>query len=150
MDRIEEIEERLHKTTPGPWDNRCRGFSNIEKPRHIWSEYGFIAETWGRSCIADAEFIVAAPVDIRFLLDHTKSLQEELKESARLHGMGASREARLMARVKELEKELEGVRLLHYFEELCKDPRVREKMDHALFKEMQANFENWKKERAGE
>lgn len=44
------------------------------------------------------------------LCDGAERLQAELNEQARLNGMGSEREARLMARVEELERELAQVR----------------------------------------
>ncbi len=38
-----EVRELDEKATPGPWENRCHEFSNHERARNIWSEYGWIA-----------------------------------------------------------------------------------------------------------
>jgi hypothetical protein len=53
------LRELLEKATPGDWDNRCREFSNTERARHIWSNYGWIAtfESPLDSAQADAELI---------------------------------------------------------------------------------------------
>ena len=69
--RLSEIKNRLEAATPGPWDNRCLNtLDNMAKPRHIWTEYGFICELRSPldSSVADAEFIANAPQDISDLL----------------------------------------------------------------------------------
>ena len=69
--RLSEIKNRLEAATPGPWDNRCLNtLDNMAKPRHIWTEYGFICELKSPldSSVADAEFIANAPQDISDLL----------------------------------------------------------------------------------
>ena len=54
-----ELIELRAKATPGEWENRCKEFSNTEKPRHIWdSTWGFIATcNSGSQDIVNAEFI---------------------------------------------------------------------------------------------
>lgn len=39
---IKTNEALCEAATPGPWDNRCKEFSNTERARHIWTEYGWI------------------------------------------------------------------------------------------------------------
>jgi len=72
------LRELLDRATPGDWDNRCRGFSNTEWARHIWSNYGWIA-TFERpldSAEADAELICE-------LRNNAEKLLEALDEAER-------------------------------------------------------------------
>lgn len=74
--RVEGIEERLAKATPGPWEWRL-------------DVNGYIAMSLGEpdACTAecpqgeeDAVFIANAPADIRYLLDTVKELTQALEE----------------------------------------------------------------------
>jgi hypothetical protein len=73
MTRIEEIEQRLAKATPGPWHS-----SESETIPLVIQTSHFTRDVWviPRS-IFDAEFIANAPDDIRFLLDELKVTEEE-------------------------------------------------------------------------
>ena len=81
--RLSEIKNRLEAATPGPWDNRCLNtLDNMAKPRHIWTEYGFICELKSPldSSVADAEFIANAPQDIADLLAVVEVYEAGLKD----------------------------------------------------------------------
>jgi hypothetical protein len=74
MTELERLKQLCDNATPGPWDNRCtNGIDNMAKPRHIWTEYGFICELKSplNSSVSDAEFIAesrtALPRAIRAL-----------------------------------------------------------------------------------
>lgn len=69
-DMLKEIEARANAATPGPWDNRCKEFSNSERARHIWSEYGWLCtlESPLDSKEVDATFIAHARTDVPKLL----------------------------------------------------------------------------------
>ena len=69
-DMLKEIEARANAATPGPWDNRCKEFSNSERARHIWSEYGWLCtlESPLDSKEVDAAFIAHARTDVPKLL----------------------------------------------------------------------------------
>lgn len=60
---------------------------------------------------ADAKFIAAAnPSAISELLNRLESAESDCLEQARLNGMGASREAALMAKLEVVEKERDALR----------------------------------------
>ena len=69
----------------------------------------------------------AVPICQRDLAWHSKAtmelrrLHEEVLEQARLNGMGAEREARLMARVEELERRVETLQACSDFNLSCAD-----------------------------
>lgn len=45
-----EVLELDRRATPGPWDNRCDNtLDNMARPRHLWSEYGWVGEMCGRT-----------------------------------------------------------------------------------------------------
>lgn len=78
-----ELRELAEKASPGPWDARCREFSNTELPRNIWSEYGWVCKTEGISPVEDAEFISAAnPETVLALLDEIDQLEAEVERGA--------------------------------------------------------------------
>lgn len=59
--KLAELRELEAKATPRPWDYRCNDFiDNHAKPRHLWSEYGFIGHFYSPCGTAhvDAEFTV--------------------------------------------------------------------------------------------
>jgi hypothetical protein len=46
----EEVLELDKAASPGPWDNRCSSsLDNMDRPRHLWCEYGWVGETHGRT-----------------------------------------------------------------------------------------------------
>lgn len=83
------LRELAVKATPGPWDNRCREFSNTARPRHIWSEYGWLTCDHGlispmNSSVPDAEFMAVARTAVPQLLDLVEELERkpiEVKEA---------------------------------------------------------------------
>lgn len=100
-DRYAELRAALDAATPGPW----RALSPTEKhylyyltgdPSHNWSAAA--VSGIGRALRFDAIYIAAAnPEVIRALLAERDSLAAECLEQSRLNGMGAEREARLLA-----------------------------------------------------
>jgi len=91
--RLGEIKARLENATPGPWQNR--------NPR-IWGGQGLYDEViapgpvdctthcyGGTSQVelteTDAEFIAAAPVDVRWLLEHVEQQRAEVERWRGLH-----------------------------------------------------------------
>lgn len=78
---LAEVKSRADKATPGPWDARCKEFSNSEIPRHIWSNYGWLATFNGprMRCLADTEFTANAIEDIPRLLRIIEVLRDGLE-----------------------------------------------------------------------
>ena len=115
--RLSEIKNRLEAATPGPWDNRCLNtLDNMAKPRHIWTEYGFICELKSPldSSVADAEFIANAPQDIADLLAVVGVYEAGLKSIStldkfkHLHVVNGAQEA--LTKAHEIMNELQGMR----------------------------------------
>lgn len=72
-------------------------------------------DSTGQYCISDLEALqyegraaLAQAEEVGF--GSVETLQQEVEEQARLNGMGAEREARLLAQVEELTRELEAVK----------------------------------------
>jgi len=81
-DLIKRARELAEKATPGPWDNRCREFSNSERPRHVWAEYGWIASIYSPldSSVPDAEFIAESRTLVPALADALEKALEEKEQ----------------------------------------------------------------------
>jgi len=85
QDRINELREVAKAATPGPWDARCREFSNTELPRNIWTEYGYIAKTENCDQVQNATHIATFnPTQVLELLDHIEVYQKVLKTVANM------------------------------------------------------------------
>ena len=128
-----ELRRLAQAATPGPWKllpvgDRAKRFAvadiNFLSVLTVAYECG---TNFGAVYLdGDAKFIAAAnPAAINELLDRLEEAESECLEQARLNGMGASREAALMAKLEAAEKEVEiermrlaacGVAALGYFE----------------------------------
>lgn len=75
---LDAIEERARAATPGPYEARCKEFCNLAKPRHIWSEYGWIGEYSGISAVENAEFAAHSISDISLLCERLRYAVEAL------------------------------------------------------------------------
>ncbi len=80
LDKINQLKEIGQRAYPGDWDNRCREFSNSAKARHIWSEYGWLAEVDGHNPEPNAKFIVEARNNWDRLLQVIELQTEALEE----------------------------------------------------------------------
>ncbi len=81
MSRLDEILERCEKATPGPWDNRCREFCNMEKPTSVWSEYGWVARAAHmphNGNVDNAKFIAASREDVPWLIEKLERALDNL------------------------------------------------------------------------
>ena len=93
MRRIDEIEQRLSKATPGPWleqryDESQTGI--LPPPEHVARNALITTVSVGfmrPDGHANAAFIAAAPVDIHWLLARIRSLEAGLAEYGQ-HGPG--------------------------------------------------------------
>jgi hypothetical protein len=82
---LTELARLAREATPGPWDNRCKEFCNMARPRWIWTEYGWIAETFGNSGPADAAYIAAlSPDRVLPLLEVVEEMRKALIEAEEL------------------------------------------------------------------
>jgi len=60
---LSQIMEMAESACPGPWEARCKEFSNSERPTSIWTEYGWLAKVEGLGpsySVPSAEFIAAS------------------------------------------------------------------------------------------
>jgi hypothetical protein len=76
--RLEELEE---KATPKPWDNQCREFSNMDTPRHIWSEDGWLTDFYSpvNSAATDAEFVCETRNFLPSLLKFVRAVEDVVR-----------------------------------------------------------------------
>lgn len=74
MSRLDEIRQRLAKTTPGPWWYDGRDLFSQEQGTHHWD---LLIPMEGIPSREDGDFIARAREDVEFLLD----LVERLKTS---------------------------------------------------------------------
>jgi hypothetical protein len=108
MDEIARIEAALAAgPTPGPWHHEEWGSKILDSG--VGSSQLLIAQvavnTFRDQGRHNADYIAACnPVAIRALLDRLKAAEAEASEQARLLGISGSVEARLLARVAELER----------------------------------------------
>lgn len=111
---LDRIQARCEKATPGPWDNRCVEFSNTEIPRHIWSEWGYVAHADGysKTALPDAEFIAHSRQDVETLLKRLRlaisSLRSECRCSPREPGIPVGHCCDSCRAVSQLEADPEG------------------------------------------
>jgi len=85
MNRIQEIEDRLAKATPGPWAWATGWHCSDSGPTYVFSEGPRYQGTHSGSSIpddhpqvdADADLIANAPADIAYLLDYVSDLESE-------------------------------------------------------------------------
>jgi hypothetical protein len=101
---LDEIEQRAMSATPGPWDVRCREFSNTELPRNIWANYGWIAKTEGLSQEANADFIAHAREDIPILVKRLRMAIEVIRQINKCHLLGWEEMPELLERAPTGEK----------------------------------------------
>lgn len=82
---LEKLEKLEKHAVPHPWDNRCREFSNHEVPKHIRSEYGWIARCEGiaRDTVPNALFIAESRTAIPILIKLVKKYRDALEEIER-------------------------------------------------------------------
>ena len=105
---INELRRLAQAATPGPWVSQGR---YIGTPRHM-SYIGEVRDQCGNwsdteKSRADSAFIAAAnPATIYELLDRLEEAESDALEQARLNGMGASREAALMAKLEVSERDI--------------------------------------------
>jgi hypothetical protein len=103
----------MHPVTKGRWmrlaqrtvydrmEDGCRGIPVVSTDKHPPSSFE-------AACL---DFIAAAnPAAINELLDRLEAAEADALEQARLNGMGASREAALMAKLEAAEKERDELR----------------------------------------
>lgn len=103
-----------HPTTKGRWmrlfgertvydrmEDGCRGIPVVSTDKHPPSQFE-------AACL---DFIAAAnPAAVSELLNRLEAAEADALEQARLNGMGASREASLLAKLKAAEKERDALR----------------------------------------
>lgn len=80
-DLIKELRELDAAAFPAPWDNRCyETMNNMAKPRHIWTEYGWLAEVENTldSGIQNANLIARYRNTMSLLLDVIEAQGEAL------------------------------------------------------------------------
>lgn len=77
-EQIKLWRELCENATPGPWDARCREFSNMAVPKHIWSEFGWLDDLSRHHSIPNAAFISESRTALPLLLDEIERLQAEL------------------------------------------------------------------------
>ncbi len=107
-----------HPTTKGRWirlfgertvydrmEDGCRGIPVVSTDKHPPSSFE-------AACL---DFIAAAnPAVINSLLDRLEAAESDALEQARLNGMGASREAALMAKLEAAEKEVAHIKEVEF------------------------------------
>jgi len=93
MDRLEEIEERWAKTTPGPWavnDANDAGELYVGRANDNGDWFAIVEFTyqiWEERVREDADAIAAAPQDIAWLIAEVKRTREELEQANRNTGI---------------------------------------------------------------
>lgn len=158
---INGLRRLAQAATPGPWLAKNVSGSGLEihmshplYPDKEWPAFGTDSafckkglvsyETWTQfprevqnvQQSKNAEFIAAAnPAVISELLDRLEAAESDALEQARLNGMGASREAALMAKLETAEKERDELRT-----EL-KEVRREVAMTHYTINTLQAKIE---------
>ena len=111
---IKELRRLVQAATPGPWKllpvgdkSKCFAVADIN-----FLSVLTVVDECGTSFGAvyldgDAKFIAAAnPATVSELLDRLEAAESDALEQARLNGMGASREAALMAKLEAAEKDI--------------------------------------------
>ena len=88
--RLDEIEVRLNKATPGPWTEKCKKHLDyhVDAQQHLAESCTAPegkrcdhASEIARDCTkVDATFIAHAPSDIRYLIDQVRALREALEK----------------------------------------------------------------------
>lgn len=88
--RLDEIEVRLNKATPGPWTEKCKKHLDyhVDAQQHLAESCTAPegkrcdhASEIARDCTkVDATFIAHAPSDIRYLIDQVRALREGLEK----------------------------------------------------------------------
>ena len=120
---IKELRRRLQAATPGPWIAAGPSFGEslpkylnevvIDRAGDEDDGYSICNPPIGldEELSTDMAFIAAAnPSAISELLDRLEAAESDALEQARLNGMGASREAALMAKLEAAEKERDALR----------------------------------------
>lgn len=83
LTREQEIEERLEAATPGPWDVLPGftdvGYADMEITRHCDLDNIAIGYPHDERNKADADLIVNAQSDLRYLLTENARLRSELR-----------------------------------------------------------------------
>ena len=109
---INSLRRLAQAATKGPWVSQGR---YIGTPRHM-SYIGEVRDQCGNwsdteKSRSDAAYIAAAnPTTINELLNRIEAAESDAVEQARLNGMGASREAALMAKLEAAEKDRDALR----------------------------------------
>ena len=112
MTDTNELRRLAQAATKGPWVSQGR---YIGTPRHM-SYIGEVRDQCGNwsdteKSRSDAAYIAAAnPTTINELLNRIEAAESDAVEQARLNGMGASREAALMAKLEAAEKDRDALR----------------------------------------
>jgi hypothetical protein len=119
---IKELRRLVQAATPGPWKllpvgdkSKCFAVADIN-----FLSVLTVVDECGTSFGAvyldgDAKFIAAAnPATVSELLDRLEAAESDALEQARLNGMGASREASLMAKLEAAEKEVAHIKEVEF------------------------------------
>jgi len=111
-----ELRRLAQAATPGPWINHGRQPNVAGLPHSAVAAKTLLARVYSEAYgdveqeTANASFIAAAnPAAISELLDRLEAAEADALEQARLNGMGASREAALMAKLEAAERERDDV-----------------------------------------
>ena len=116
---INELRQLAQAATPGPWKTGQYLGSLRQFVIHTdvgdkgrGSDVAFTSAAFGNDeTVANARLIAAAnPAAINELINRLEEAESECLEQARLNGMGASREAALMAKLEAAEKERDALR----------------------------------------
>ena len=129
---INELRRLTQAATPGPWIAAGPSFGE-SLPKHLNEVvvdregdeddgYSICNTPIGldQECSDDMAFIAAAnPLAIEELLDRLEAAESEAIEQSRLNGMGAEREAALLAKLEAAEKERDALRAALQHEADC-------------------------------
>lgn len=140
--RIEEIKERLEKTTPGKWIARRIPYEGQEDPWIVTEDgtyicqtvYDMQSETQDHNVDADTEFIAHAKEDIDFLLRLCDSYLSRIKKYA--HERYQDMKYDYHRGIKDTEVRDNLIRYIELHEKNGADPEEVENRIEKLFKNM--------------